>query len=292
MRSSVAPHLLAVTSSLRAMRVMCAALALAPVACSSSDGAEESGATTASTSDALTAVAQSAAAKSKSFGVEFADCVEFAGLTTVPSANVAGRVPEPFVVAIADGNATVVVRTARCETVRLDRGDCGPGTVAQIGITLSSPSTPTPPGEGGAISNYTLYYATDRVDLFSRLVAAGVPAQHVRGLSFRNASDAMTVVAPRPSSPPFRLEGPVGPELFSLPFVANWWSAPNGRGAVRAVQMETRIASITFDLAPLTLTVDPRSDVGRVFGRGEVTFDQLTVRGRFPSATMTVTTSP
>src|SRR5262249_42000028 len=96
----------------------------------------------------------------------------------------------------------------------------GPGTVAQVGITILAPE-----GDGD-INNYTLYYDTDSAQLAKQLRKAGVNAQYVPGLTYEvsGARDFLEIGVPPPSKARYEVAGPIiPPTALPVLFTANWW---------------------------------------------------------------------
>lgn len=225
----------------------------------------------------------------RTLSVHFEDCTEFAGLTPVPIGNVRDLVPSHYEIAgETDGVGIVVFRTASCDGVSIDGGRARPGIVAQVGVNV------VPPTGTGDINNYTLYYATNSVHLFARLIIAGVHARFVPGLVYEYTPDGtgtggdLFIDVPRPRNAAYELSGPESEPLPGdpgFPFVANWW-----RFAWQGdVVMETTIPNIRFgDASGVTVTTDAGSQIAQILGGTSANFPVLSVRGVFASADMEV----
>lgn len=105
------------------------------------------------------------AADNRGFPVQFQNCIEYVGTGPVSLAKAQALVPTPFVIATdTNGNATIVVRAARCASVKVDGFEAIPGIVSHIGVMVVSPDGT------GDINNYTVAYATDSERLAQRWV--------------------------------------------------------------------------------------------------------------------------
>jgi hypothetical protein len=253
------------------------------VAFAASGCAMESGESIGSTSEELLC------AHPRTVRVRFEDCTEFAGLTPVPLENVEALVPSHYEIAGAiDGVAVAVFRSASCESVRIDGGRARAGVVAQVGVNVVAPT-----GEGD-INNYTLYYATDSLELFVRLRLAGVNAGFVPGLVYEYTPNAagtggdLFVDVSRPRNATYELSGPESepvPGDPGFPFVANWWRSSRESDVV----MSTTIPNIRFgDASAVTVTTDDGSRIAEILGATSASFPVLSVRGVFASADMEV----
>src|SRR5262245_11710807 len=116
---------------------------------------------------------------SSDFSVEFTDCVESIGVGLVPTASARVYVPLPFIL-VGEGQPVtpLVVRTARCRSIRVDGHTAKPGEIVQIGAVI------VPPDGTGDINNYTIWYYTSDVRLARHLGRAGVIAQHVPAIEY------------------------------------------------------------------------------------------------------------
>ena len=102
--------------------------------------------------------------------VVFDDCTEFAGLGSLPAAQIQGLVPAGYSPAsFGPGVAGMVARAARCEGISVGGSPAERGTVSQIGVNLVSPDGT------GDINNYALLYVT-RQPPAGRAAAALRPA--------------------------------------------------------------------------------------------------------------------
>jgi hypothetical protein len=225
------------------------------------------------------------AADPRPFQVGLADCTEFAGLAPVPAANVAWAVPSAFVpLAPSPGTATVVARISRCQGISVDGARPVPGTVSHVGVSVVSPDG------SGDINNYTVLYVTDNTALAERLRGVGLPVRIDSGLTYEvtpasSGLELFGAVDPGPGEI-YALEGAETdpPAGATQPFLANWWyQGPAGR-----VLMATDIPAIGFGSSSVGLYTSLESLVGRLTGAHRTLFPLLSVRGRFSSATMTV----
>ena len=197
--------------------------------------------------------------------VTFANCTEFVGLAPVSLTEARRLVPAQYTLATDNVTATLVVRVADCRRVRVGRAAGRAGTVAQVGILITSPDgTATDPNT--SINNYTLTYASNSRDLVELLREARIPAVLDADLAYEFApttgpSELYAAVTPGPApSPTWFIDGTVTTPGFTTRFLANWWSASRGRDA----KMSTDIPDISFDF---TSAVAFHTASGNVLGR-------------------------
>ena len=220
--------------------------------------------------------------------VVFEDCTEFAGLGTLPAAQIAGRVPAGYTPAsFGPGVAGVVARAARCERVAVGGAAPERGTVSQIGVNLVSPDGT------GDINNYALLYVTDSHRLAERLRRFGLPARidpkMVYEVNPAAASLELFIQAQGGGDGAHFLHGTVGdlPPGVEFPFLANWWYT-SGAGRLR---MSTQIPAFSAGPADVGLYTARDSELGAVLGVNRTAFPVLSLRGKFAHAVMTVTLS-
>lgn len=224
------------------------------------------------------------------FEVDFTDCSEFVGLTSVPFEEARARVPAEFTLVGEEfGQALLAVRASHCEAVSVEGSAPGPGTLAQIGISVVPPN-------GGDANTYQLWYVTDIPLLAARLLAAGLPAQHVHNLSYTVTDDGtgagglLEVLVPLPASPQFTLLGTVTHPPAGAPdiaFLANWFSG----GLHGDVLMQTTFPNIQFGGGDVTLTTPTDSPLAELLGVPTTGFF-VEFRATFPSAHMKVFVTP
>ncbi len=227
------------------------------------------------------------------FPVRFQGCSEYVGTGPVPLAQAAPMVPTRFTVpADGTGNATLVVRAARCSAVTVDNFNRQEqAIVSQIGIVI------VPPDGTGSINNYTIAYATDSERLALRLRQAGLPVLYDSDLVYEvtpdppvTASEFYAEVSPERGAG-WTIHGTVTNNAFlTTPFVANWWFA----GQAGVIKMSTDIPSITYKAAQSRLTTRRSSPLGQVLrANGYAAFGSrptdFNIRGEFVSGVMTTT---
>ena len=154
------------------------------------------------------------------FPVQFQNCVEYVGTGPISLAQAQPLVPSPFVIATDnDGNATLVVRAARCTAVRVDGADPIPGIVSHIGVMVVSPDGT------GDINNYTVAYATNSDRLARRLTGAGIPTLVDLDLVKEDSTPSLYVEVSPDSKAGWSITGTQTNTAFlTTPFLANWWS--------------------------------------------------------------------
>jgi len=129
----------------------------------------------------------------REFSVDFTNCSEYAGLAPVPLSPARDLVPKPYAIAGAEtGSAMLVVRTAQCEAVRVEATQAQPGVVSQVDINIVSPNGT------GDVSNYTLWYTTDNLQLATRLQLAGINAEFVPDLTYTDSPGQFSLLVPPP----------------------------------------------------------------------------------------------
>lgn len=224
--------------------------------------------------------------KKKPLEVSFAGCTEFAGLTYVPTENVADLVPPEFELAhfTTEAEAVVVVRIANCQAVRVKKGKARPGTVAQVGVTLAGPDTTSD------INNYTLWYVTDNKDLARELSKLGVDAEYSRHIDYDfnpgvGGTGSFNVNVGANHAPNYVLNGTATiPTAAAVPFVASWWYDTCGG----VVQMRTELPQIQFGASTMSL-VSADSDLADLVETLPAGFPGLDSYNAFAAAHMVVT---
>ena len=226
------------------------------------------------------------AADNRGFPVQFQNCVEYVGTGPVSLAKAQALVPAPFVIATdANGDATVVVRAARCTSVKLDGFEAVPGIVSHIGVMVVSPDGT------GDINIYTVAYATDSDRLAQRLERAGIPALLEADLVKENNTPALYVEVSPDGKAGWSITGTQTDNAFlTIPFLANWWSKSD-KGIAK---MSTNIPSITFKFAQGTIHTRSSSKIGKLiqgnsYSQFGVRAFDFNVRGEFASGFMDTT---
>ncbi len=219
--------------------------------------------------------------------VQFSGCTEYVGTGPIPMARAIGRVPRSFQILAGAGNtASLVVRAAQCEGVKVDNERPEPGSLTQIGITIVSPNG------SGDINNYTVAYVTDSRRLAQRLQRFGLPAYVDEDLVYETAPNPpgargeLFVDSSPSAGPAFFLSGAVSDTAFlTVPFVANWWyESRKGR-----LLMATAIPTIAFGQAGVTVYTRQDSPLGELIGGNKFSnFSGFNVRGRFATGRMSV----
>ncbi len=235
----------------------------------------------------LTLGATSYAKDSKvTFTVDFEQCTEFVGITSVPIGNVIDLVPSSVTIVRDEGtNARIVVRIVDCEAIRVDgQKRARPGRLSQIGVTVE--------GDGSAdIDNYTLWYGTTNARLKARLTAAGMRTVRVRRFVFDADvdDDGMGTLFTRVSArrlPNHAVQSEIlGMAPSSVPFVARW--VTDGRRGT--VEMVTTFPNLFFGGAVSELTTPINSELAAVLGTDVATFGGLDSYNGWDIATMVVT---
>jgi len=221
----------------------------------------------------------------RNFPVQFQNCVEYVGTGPIPLAQAQAFVPSPFVIATdTAGDATFVVRAARCASVKVDGFDAMPGIVSHIGVSVISPDGT------GDINNYTVAYATDSERLAQRLERAGIPALVDPDLVKEDNTSSLYVEVSPNDKAGWSITGTQTNTAFlTIPFLANWWS----KGEKGIVKMATNIPSITFKFAQGTIITRRSGKIGQLIQGnsysqfGARLFD-FNVRGEFVSGLMDV----
>lgn len=224
--------------------------------------------------------------KMKPLPVSFGGCTEFAGLTFVPTENVAGLVPPEFELAhfTTEEEAVVVVRIADCQSVLVKNGKARPGTVAQVGVTLAGPDATSD------INNYTLWYVTNNKDLARELSKFGVDAEYSQQINYAFTPGAggtgpFTVKVKATHAPDFVLSGTAtAPTAAAVPFVASWWYDTCGG----VVQMRTELPQIQFGASTMNL-VAAQSELADLVEMLPIGFPGLDSYNSFAAAHMVVT---
>jgi hypothetical protein len=212
------------------------------------------------------------------------DCKEFVGITPAPLANVDPRVPPAFTVVQPEpGRASLVVRVARCASLRVDGGAPRPYTLSQIGAVIEPPATP------GDIDVFALFQTTDDLEVATLLSRLGFYTTWQPGLSFTFSPSLPGRVVVTASVPgPFRHEvAGTGtfPSSAPAPFVANWWGI---RGTSTPLA-QARVGGVRFGDGSAIRAIAPvGSGLAVVAGRNLIDFPSFAVTGAFPYATVSL----
>jgi hypothetical protein len=231
---------------------------------------------------------QLASADAHSFNVQFSGCREFVGWGPVSLAAAQPLVPAGYVIAgAADGQAAIVVRATSCDRASVDQSLAQPTEVSQIGINLVAP------GGTGDINNYTVVYVTNNEALAKRFQIAGLPAVFDPQLTYEYSPDwsglsgqlyVSRAGEELPSYFSFGTETEPPPNSQQS-LLANWWfTDPEGR-----MEQSTLFPAISFGTASVSLYTINTSVLGQLIGgNAHGNFSFLSVRGVYPTATMTV----
>jgi hypothetical protein len=229
-----------------------------------------------------------ASAETGSFTVHFAGCTEFAGWGPVSLAEAQPHVPAGYVIAgAAMGQAAIVVRATSCQGVAIGQSAAQPTELSQIGINLVAPDGT------GDINNYTVIYVTNNRALAENFQAAGLPAVFDPVLAYEYTPDLMGtsgelyVAASGQGLPAYFLFGTESepPPNSQQSFLANWWFTGHGG----KMKQSTFFPVISFGTAAVTLYTSNTSPLGNLIGGNTASnFSFLSVRGVYPTATMTV----
>lgn len=225
----------------------------------------------------------SLAASNNDFDVDFAGCSEFAGIGFVPRANAAPLVPAGYTLAGTPENAVIVVRVASCAAISVDGKKASPGTVAQVGISLTG-ADPT-----ADINNYTLWFTTDHSLLHAKLTAAGLDAIKENDLEYSlvtsGGTGTLDVSSGTAQTPAYAVNGSViVPTSSPTTFTASWWA--NGRHGV--VRSRTVFPDIRFSGASMTLTTPAGSALANLIGGTSLVFPLLDSHNGFATAHLEV----
>jgi hypothetical protein len=236
----------------------------------------------------LTVVTVAARADDDSHGftASLQNCTELIGLGPVSFASARALVPASYTLVPFNGAAGLVIRTARCESVRTGKSEPRPVTVAQVGIAV------VPPDGTGEINNYELTYVTDDSRLADALNEAGVPAVLDRALAYEFSPDASgqgevySAVSPASGQAAWFLTGTADlPPPAGAPVVANWWFNTSRR----MVKMATEIPSINYGAASFSLHTSRSSHLGQLIGGNtDAVFVFFNARGVFAAGGLTV----
>lgn len=229
-----------------------------------------------------------ASAETGPFTVHFAGCTEFAGWGPISLTEAQPFVPTGYVIAgAAMGQAAIVVRATSCQGVSIGQSAAQPTEISQIGINLVAPDGT------GDINNYTVIYVTNNQALAEHLRVAGLPAVFDPGLVYEytpapmGASGELYVAASGQGLPAYFLFGTENdpPPNSQQKFSANWWFTGNGA----RMKQSTSFPAISFGTATVTLYTSDASLLGNLIGGNTASnFSFLSVRGVYPTATMTV----
>ena len=230
-------------------------------------------------------VAAAAPATPKPLEVAFANCSEFAGITTIAMKDARPVVPSSFTLAGARDAVPFVVRVAHCERVSIAGFAPEAATVAQLGVSVASPDGT------GDINNYALWYYTTNARLAVALRQYGVPTQWVPQLRYQLGLDAHSRLSINvaPGRPAFRINSAVAdPTSAPVSFTANWWAESDlGR-----TKMSTPIPALQFGSAATTLKTAHAGDLGQLLHSSTATFAVLDSFNRFATAPMITTLGP
>jgi hypothetical protein len=227
-----------------------------------------------------------------SFTVHFTDCTEFAGWGPVSLAEAQPLASTGYTIAGAGmGHASIVVRATSCQGVSIGQSAAKPTEISQIGINLVAPDGT------GDINNYTLIYVTNNQALAEHLGAAGAPAVFDPQLNYEytpgpmETSGELYMAASGTGLPAYFLFGTENepPPNSQQKFVANWWFSGHGI----KIKQSTLFPAISFGSAAVTLYTSRTSLLGNLIGGNTASnFSFLSVRGVYPTATMTVSFKP
>lgn len=237
--------------------------------------------------------APAAVAHDQSCGVsstaQYLDCDEFAGVGTVPLANVVGRVPSGYtVVEPFPGAAIVVAQGARCAAISVGGNWAAPGMFAQFGIAVAPP---TGTGDGNF---YQLMFATDHACLASQLARLGVAdARFDPSLDFQfSAAPALSASVSLPPSLAWGLGGPVTlPDPASTPnpvTTFNYWKQTPQNGNVLQQNVVTGIRFGEGDGVTLTAV---GTDLQAIVGGTTLSFPFFAKPETFDRADVSLQTS-
>jgi hypothetical protein len=237
---------------------------------------------------AALAIAASADDEGHGFAASLQNCTELIGLGPVSFASARALVPASYTLVPFNGSAGLVVRAARCESVRVGNSEARPAVVAQVGIAI------VPPDGTGDINNYQLMYATDDPRLADALNEAGVPAVLDRALAYEFTPDSgghgelYAAVSPASTQAAWFLTGTADlPPPGGAPVVANWWFS-RSRGVVK---IATSIPSISYGAASFSLHTSRSSLLGQLIGGNTAAaFVFFNARGLFATGALMVAT--
>jgi hypothetical protein len=237
----------------------------------------------------LSAIALAARADddSRGFIASLQNCTELIGLGPVSFAGARTLVPLSYTLVPFNGSAGLVIRAARCESVRIGSSGASPAVVAQVGIAI------VPPDGTGDINNYQLLYSTDNPRLAQALNDAGVPTVLDRALAYEFSPDSSghgevyAAISPSAAQAAWFLTGTAdSPPPGGAPVIANWWFN-NSR---RVVKMATSIPSISYGAASFSLHTSLTSPLGQLIGGNtDGAFVFFNAHGGFTTGTLTVT---
>jgi hypothetical protein len=245
----------------------------------------------------LLAAGSAAATDGGALNVQFSQCTEFVGLAPAKATEARALVPAAYNLVVGAGGATLVVRVADCQGVKVGSLPARPGRVAQVGLLISSPDgTATDPNT--SINNYTLSYASNLPGLVLALAARGVPAALDAGLAYEFApapgggsgSELYAAVTPElDAQPTWFLHGSVNTPTIPIPFLANWWRGAGTPGS-KAVKMSSTFPDIVFDFGSVvTFTTSRLNTLGKLLPGGNTSGFPVSFRGAYSAASMTVT---
>lgn len=140
------------------------------------------------------------------FDAAYVDCDEYAGVGPVFAIDrLRELVPEDyFVIEPFPGAGILVAQAGSCADIEIEGYSFGPGTFAQIGVSVA------PPGDPGAGDFYQLAYATDNLLLALKLRRLGANARFVPRMSYEiSDDDILTIDVPRPFDYAFVIQGPI-----------------------------------------------------------------------------------
>jgi len=229
-----------------------------------------------------------AMAETGSLTVHFTGCTEFAGWGPVALAEAQLLVPAGYVIAgAAMGQAAIVVRATSCQGVSIGQSAAQPTEISQIGINLVAPDGT------GDINNYTVIYVTNNQAMVELFRAAGLPAVFDPELTYEytpgpmETSGELYVAASGQGLPAYFLFGAENepPPNSRQSFLANWWFTGHGS----KMKQSTSFPVISFGPGAVTLYTSNTSLLGNLIGGNTASnFSFLSVRGVYPTATMTV----
>jgi hypothetical protein len=224
----------------------------------------------------------------RSFSVDFTDCLEYVGQINVPYEEARALVPEEYtLLGDEESGAILSTRAVQCEGISVDGGEASPSILVQTGIGVESPDGT------GFINTYLLWYTTNNRDLAKSLTVSGIPSHYVPHLEFiytpdeGGAGGAFHVENPHPAQPAYSIDGTLTEPSASDPgvfFVANWWQAGNHG----EVLMQTVFPSLRIGGGSATLSTRQNSTLRVLMGGESVPFTVLNLSARFDSAHMEV----
>ncbi|MCH9682797.1 MAG: hypothetical protein K0V04_15280 [Deltaproteobacteria bacterium] len=220
------------------------------------------------------------------FEAEYIACDEFAGVGTVPLANVVDLVPADYtVIEPIPGQALVVAQSGSCDAI-VAGGLSQPGIFAQFGVGV------VPPLDPGNGDFYQLLFTTNHPKLAAHMHVAGVDARFSPQLSYTiDQTPQLSIEVPKPGALAFDLEGPItlpDPNSPANPTtVFNYYAqSPQGDN----IQQQNIVDGIRFGTGPgVTLSAVGSEMFDIVGGAGVLMFPFFSNPETFDLATVIVT---